>query len=85
MTKRVETSRTPDERFVYQIGEVDNMGGGFGCFFVDTESGTWKRFDADGNVCFSNKKAVRVEYSGEFFATREEARAAGIAKLQESS
>jgi hypothetical protein len=82
MAKRVETSKTPDGRFIYQIGEVDDMGGGFGCFFIDSSSGDWKRFDANDNVCFSNKKAVRVEYSGEFFATREEARAAGLASLK---
>jgi len=70
---------------VFQIGEVDNMGGGFGCFFVDSESGTWKRIGEDGKTVFSNRKAVRVEYSGEFFASREEARAAGIASLQSSS
>jgi hypothetical protein len=66
--KVVETSKTPDGRFIWEIGEVDDMGGGFGCLFIDKSSGSWTRtklFEGD------------PVYSGEFFDTREAALAAG--------
>jgi hypothetical protein len=71
--KVVETSITPDGRFIWEIGEVDNMGGGFGCLFIDRRSGDWTRTLKD------------VEYSGTFFDTRWAAAEAGKAELRESS
>lgn len=71
--KVVETQKTPDGRFIWEIGEVDNMGGGFGCLFVDEQSGTWTR-----------TTGTNIEYAGKFFDTREEAFAAGRMKLRMS-
>lgn len=79
--KVVETMKAPDGRYIYQIGEVDDMGGGFGCLFVDTSSGEWRRYDADGKTVYRANQAVGIEYKGDFFATREEAMAAGRAAL----
>ena len=79
--KRVETQKTPDGRYIYQIGEVDDMGGGFGCFFIEESSGSWKYVDAQNKTVWSAGKAVATVYEGEFFATREEAMAAGRAAL----
>jgi len=69
--KVVETMKTPDERFIWEIGEVDDMGGGFGCLFVDKQSGSWTR-----------KGKGIIEYTGEFFPTRAAASAAGRKELQ---
>ena len=68
--KVVETCKTPDGRYIWQIGEVDHMGGGFGCLFIDKVSGEWLRTNGPS-----------VEYTGDFFPTREAARAAGKAAL----
>ena len=68
--KVVETSKTPDGRFIWQIGEIDAMGtSGFACLFIDKQSGEWTR------------KTKDVEYWGEFFPSRAEAAAAGRATL----
>ena len=69
----VETTKAPDGRFIWEIGEVDDMGGGFGCLFVDEQSGTWTRTNSP-----------EVEYSGTFFDTRTEAFRAGRIKLRAS-
>lgn len=63
--KVVETMKAPDGRFVWQIGEVDDMGGGFGCLFIDKQSGDWTR------------KGEEITYSGKFFPTRDAANADG--------
>jgi hypothetical protein len=76
-SKRIETSRAPDGRYVWQIGEADSMGGMFACFFVESQSGTWRRVGKDGNLAKSNADTVRFEYKGTFFATRAEAMTAG--------
>lgn len=70
--KVVETSKTPDGRYIWEIGEVDDMGGGFGCLFIDKSSGSWTR-----------PKLLEGEpvYTGEFFATRTAASAAGQKEL----
>lgn len=68
--KTVETMKTPDGRFVWEIGEVDDMGGGFGCLFVDKVSGKWTRTNGP-----------KIEYTGQFFPTRESAMAAGKEEL----
>lgn len=75
--KRIETNRTPDGRFVWQIGEQDTMGGMFSIFFVDSESGKWRKVDEDGKTVFSNKDAVKTVYEGEFFDTAAQAITAG--------
>ena len=72
--KVVETSKTPDGRFIYQIGEVDDMGGGFGCLFVDKSSGDWTRTRGE--------PGVEINYTGEFFPTRTAASAAGKRELR---
>jgi len=66
--KVVETSKTPDGRYIWEIGEVDDMGGGFGCLFIDKSSGSWTR-----TKLFEGKPV----YTGEFFDTREAALVAG--------
>jgi hypothetical protein len=68
--KVVETMKTPDGRFIWEIGEVDDMGGGFGCLFVDKQSGSWTRDDGE------------PVYTGEFFPTRTAASAAGQKELR---
>jgi hypothetical protein len=70
--KVVETSKAPDGRFIYQIGEVDDMGmSGFGCLFIDKSSGEWTR-----------KADKVIEYVGDFFPTRTAASAAGKRELR---
>ena len=82
MTKKVvETMKTPDGRYIWQIGEVDDMGGGFGCLFVDRQSGSWRRVDAQNKTVYRAGHAVATVYEGEFFPTREDAQAAGRAAL----
>lgn len=81
MTKRVETSKAPNGKYIYQIGEVDSMGGGFGCFFIESSSGEWTHYDANGKVVWAAHRAARTEFKGDFFDTREEAMAAGQATL----
>jgi hypothetical protein len=71
--KVVETMKTPDDRFIYQIGEVDDMGGGFGCMFIDKSSGEWTRT--------RDAQTVEINYTGEFFPTRAAANAAGRKEL----
>ena len=70
--KVVETSKTPDGRYIWEIGEVDDMGGGFGCLFIDKSSGSWTR---------TKLMEGEPEYTGEFFPTRTAASAAGRKEL----
>ena len=79
--KVVETSKMADGRFIYQIGETDDMGGGFGCFFEDSRSGEVKYFDETGKRIWYAHKAAKTVYEGEFFSTREGALEAGRAAL----
>jgi hypothetical protein len=81
MTKQVETSKAPNGKYIYQIGEVDDMGGGFGCFFIDKSSGSWTHYDEDGKPVSYAHRAAHTEFTGEFFDTRAEALAAGKATL----
>jgi hypothetical protein len=57
------------------------VGGGFGCFFIEKSSGDVVHYDADGNRVYRASRAVRTEYEGDFFATREEAMTAGRAAI----
>lgn len=77
MKKTVETSETPDGRFIYQIGEVDDMGGGFGCLFIDKSSGSWARYDENGKRVSRPSLTAQIKYTGEFFPTRKAALDAG--------
>jgi len=74
-TKRIEVSRAPDGRFIWQIGEVDSIGAGFGCFYIDQSSGTWGRYDKDGK--YTSNRSLPLVYKGDFFDTSKEALEAG--------
>ena len=81
--KAVETQKAPNGKFIWEIGEVDNIVPGFGCLFVDAESGKWSVFDAEGKPTNQMKYAVDIKYTGDFYNTRAEALAAGKAQLKD--
>ncbi len=77
-TKRVDTARTPDGRYVFLIGERDEIVSGFGCFYEDYRSGDWSRVKKDGELV--------VKYTdGQFFDSRSEALGAGRIALSDGS
>lgn len=81
--KVVETSKIVGGKYVWEIGEVDDMGGGFGCLFVDYFSGQGTSYDKDGNVTNIGPHIDKIVYKGVVFDDRGEALRAGKAKLAE--
>lgn len=81
--KVVETSKVSGGKYVWEIGEVDDMGGGFGCLFLEYTSGAATSYDKDGNITNLRAHIDKVVYEGEVFDTRKDALLAGKAKLKD--